>query len=379
MRKFYFFVLILSFFIVNNITLYANLSDLKSKQEENKRSRQSTEEKISQNKKEQQDLVLELNNLDIELNQAYNNLYEIEQELGKTEQELEIVIEELDKAIKKREEQEELFKERIAFMYVYGNKGYLEILLNSSNLSDFFARLLYMDNIIKFDQQLVSEMTELEHTIDTNRISVLTKKEEIEKLLIQQEKATQGFEVAKLEKTRVIEKLHADEEGYNQILLSLNEADAEIEALIRAKQLEEAKSSSNTPYNGNGKLAWPLPTNRTITGNYGNRTSPINGKSEFHTGIDIGAPTGTPILAADNGIVIFSGTINGFGLVTIISHENGMTTMYAHSSKLLTSEGQAVSTGETIALVGTTGYVTGPHLHFEVRINGSLVEPRNYL
>ena len=126
-------------------------------------------------------------------------------------------------------------------------------------------------------------------------------------------------------------------------------------------------------------MAWPVPSSSRITSPYGYRTHPILRTRSFHSGVDIAAPTGTPIVAANDGTVIYSGTRGGYGKCIIIDHGGGTATLYAHCSQLLVSSGTTVSRGSTIAKVGSTGQSTGPHCHFEVRINGSTTEPMAYL
>lgn len=134
------------------------------------------------------------------------------------------------------------------------------------------------------------------------------------------------------------------------------------------------------PY-GNGRMAWPVPKGTIVTSPFGYRTHPISGKRKFHTGVDLGGSGiyGTPIVAADDGAVIFTGWNGGYGNCVIVDHGGGYTTLYAHASSLKAETGKTVKRGETIALVGSTGNSTGPHLHFEVRINGQYQNPLPYI
>ena len=181
-------------------------------------------------------------------------------------------------------------------------------------------------------------------------------------------------------------------EQYEQKLKTLDSADREITNLIKKAQKEQEEASrarqnrnqknnnQSTKFNyTGGKLGWPVPGRSTISSGYGSRTSPIKGKGEFHTGLDIPAPTGTKIYAAESGKVINSGSINGYGYTVIIDHGNGLSTLYGHNSQLKVKVGQKVKRGDVIALAGSTGWSTGPHCHFEVRINGKHTNPWSYL
>ena len=126
-------------------------------------------------------------------------------------------------------------------------------------------------------------------------------------------------------------------------------------------------------------MAWSTPSVKRVTSEYGYRIHPILGYKKLHTGMDIGAPTGTTVVAANDGTVIMSGWNNSYGYVIMIDHGGGIVTVYAHNSKLLVSKGQKVTRGQSIAKSGSTGMSTGPHVHFEVRENGAYKNPRNYL
>ena len=128
-------------------------------------------------------------------------------------------------------------------------------------------------------------------------------------------------------------------------------------------------------YNGGG-LAWPVPSSYMITSYFGYRT--FGGYSDFHTGTDIGAPTGTPVVAVASGTVTYAGWMDVGGNTVIIDHGNGMTTLYCHLSDFACSVGQTVSTGQTICYIGSTGFSTGPHLHYEIRVNGVFIDPLTY-
>jgi murein DD-endopeptidase MepM/ murein hydrolase activator NlpD len=197
------------------------------------------------------------------------------------------------------------------------------------------------------------------------------------------------------EKEDLIQTLQNNEQLYEEQLDDLLKSSNEIESLIKQEQariekerlaLEASKSSQSQVDNTNvyssyagGMLLWPVPGRSSISSGYGTRISPISGKSEFHTGIDIPAPTGSNIVAAESGVIISAGNQNGYGLTVVISHSNSLSTLYAHNSRLVVQTGQRVNRGDIIAKAGSTGYSTGPHSHFEVRVSGAHTNPINYL
>ena len=143
-------------------------------------------------------------------------------------------------------------------------------------------------------------------------------------------------------------------------------------------KLLAAANASGTPYVG-GDFVWPVPGYNGITSKFGMRTHPITGVYKLHTGVDIGAPTGANFVASNKGIVIAAEYNTAYGNFVMIDHGGGIQTLYAHGSQIVTSVGQEVNAGDVVLKVGSTGYATGPHAHFEVRINGTPVEPLTYL
>ena len=168
---------------------------------------------------------------------------------------------------------------------------------------------------------------------------------------------------------------------YEQMVAANEKADKAVLNQI-AKQQQQSKSSGSSSkvyYTGNGSLGWPVPGRTTVSSGFVTRTSPITGRTESHSGLDIPAPYGTAIVAAEAGKVTYSGWMNGYGNTIIIDHGGGLSTLYGHNSSLVARVGQVVSRGQTVAKCGSTGWSTGNHCHFSVLKNGAYVNPRNYL
>ncbi len=176
--------------------------------------------------------------------------------------------------------------------------------------------------------------------------------------------------------------MESDIDSLNAQLDALEQSSADVEKMIQAeiKRQEELaaqnNTNSNTVYSG-GTLMWPSDTT-SISSSYGYRIHPITGENKLHSGMDIPAPMGSPVYSAESGTVLSSGWISGYGNAVVIMHDNGLSTLTGHMSSLNVQSGQRVSRGDVIGYCGSTGNSTGPHVHFEVRINGSTVDPINY-
>jgi murein DD-endopeptidase MepM/ murein hydrolase activator NlpD len=252
-----------------------------------------------------------------------------------------------------------------------GTGGYLEVILNAENLIDALTRMDLIQLIVKSDVELLKTINE--------------QKKEVEEL-----KAAQ--EIRRHELTAVINDLNIKQ---NEVLIAsrskenyMSSLQNNIEEILRQEAAMEEQSKQiekdiialqrAVEYAG-GELLWPLPGHYRITSEYGGRIHPITGVWSTHGGTDIAAPYGTNILSSNDGVVIYAGYHYSYGNYIIVDHGGGIATLYAHCSKLLASEGQAVTKGEPIAKVGSTGESTGNHLHYEVRLNGVRKNPMEYL
>jgi murein DD-endopeptidase MepM/ murein hydrolase activator NlpD len=295
----------------------------------------------------------------------------LKKESEELEKEVDAIKTELDDTIDKYKEKEELFKTRIRVMYEKSGSGYLNTLAKSGNASDFLARLKYIKVITEKDKELIDE-------IKTIKTDIEYKKRLREALMLDKQKKLED----KKEKLDSLQASRADLEG------QIRESQSKLEELEKQEDqfLKESQAMANKirslQSKGNyigGKLMWPTPSTRQISSYYGNRMHPILKKYKMHTGIDIAASYGASIVAANKGTVIVAGWQSGYGNTVIIDHGGGITTLYAHCSRLLVSVGDSVNAGAVIAKVGSTGLSTGPHLHFEVRKNGSTQDPLNYV
>jgi murein DD-endopeptidase MepM/ murein hydrolase activator NlpD len=254
-----------------------------------------------------------------------------------------------------------------------GSRGWA-LLLESENLNEFLDRRYQLRRVYQSDRTVLAQLQKAAMVIEQQRRQVERQKNEVA-LLTQELQAQKAEYQAQAESQQeLIKRLRQDQAALEAAEEQLARDSQNLSVLI---QRLSRGDRSRIAVRGTGKMGFP--SIGEITSSFGYRLHPILGYNRFHAGMDFGADTGSPIYAADSGVVIFSGWYGGFGQAVILDHGNSLTTLYAHSSELYVSEGQSVQRGQVIAAIGSTGLSTGPHLHFEVRKNGEPVDPMKYL
>lgn len=350
-----------------------SISDLQNQTKTLDSNLKEAQEALKETKEEKITVAEELHALDATLSRLEDEIELINSKLEDAKTRIEKTEQELEQAQEDREKYYEVLKQRIKYMHENGKIGYFQVLLNSKSLMDLLNRMEYIRDIMEYDQTVVGRMKDNEVSIEQKKEQIELEKKEIELLVKQQTSKKHSLEQSKTEKASYLVKLNADEKKVLEQIKEWEEASKQIQ-----KKIVELQQASKRKYSG-GKLEWPVPNYYTISSPYGTRNSPISGRQEFHTGIDIPAPTGRNVLAGEVGTVLHAGNINGYGYTVIIDHGSGVSTLYAHNSKLLVKQGQEVKRGQVIALIGSTGYSTGPHSHFEVRVNGNHTNPMSYV
>ncbi|MGH2749188.1 MAG: murein hydrolase activator EnvC family protein [Actinomycetota bacterium] len=321
--------------------------------------------------------------LDVELDRIDGRIAETTDRLERAQVRLAVLHQDLLKVQRRLVHRTELFTDRARAAYMAGPTAAADSLLSSETFAELVDRYSYYESALDADSELVESISVLRDQTEAHRDLVENRKDEIASAKLRLEADRDAVAALRAERAELLaqkERAVAEKEAIlsgvksrqarlKQLIAQYERESAEIEALL-------AGGSSGSPH-GTGQLLWPA--NGPVTSGYGYRTHPIFGDQRFHSGIDIGAPYGAPVFAADSGTVAFVGAMSGYGNVVVIDHGGGLATTYNHLSGFYVGDGQRVGRGTTIAAVGCTGYCTGPHLHFEVRVNGSPVDPMPYL
>ena len=333
----------------------------------------------------------EVNGLNANMDRLNGRIAEVQADLTAAQQRLNFLNRELQGILSKLDRRTDLFTDRAVAAYMAGPTSHLEGLLSSTTFNEVVDRTSYYESALDADSELVADIellrdeTEIKRSlvedeqalIASQKLKLEADKAELAQVLQERQSALDAQEAVVAQKESLLAGVEAKKGQYQQVVAQL-EADADrIQSILAARAASAAPLASGALPSGGGQLLWP--TNGPLTSPYGYRTHPIFGDTRLHTGIDIGAPYGAPVIAADAGVVAFAGVMSGYGNVVVVDHGGGLATTYNHLAGFTVATGQQVGRGAIVANVGCSGYCTGPHLHFEVRVNGSPVDPMPYL
>lgn len=389
----------------------------------------TTQQQVAQLEAEKAELEANMKSLDEQLGAVVKELSDITAAEEAKQQEVDSASSALSQAEQTEKQQYDNMKLRIRYMYEEGSQTYLAVLFSAADASELLTRAEYISSIYKYDRDMLAKYEEAKAAVAGQKETLTAQYEDLEALEAEANEKKASMEALQNEKNEqlaqynaMITSTQALADQYQQQLderealiaqleaaaqdaaaqqdaalvaltqtlaqLENQERDAAEAAAAQAvlqkmaaeaqAQLEAAGESALT-VDPNTLFVWPCPSSTRITSEYGYRIHPIYGDLRLHNGIDIGAETGSSIIAAYQGTVIGAGYNSSMGNYVMIDHGEGLVTIYMHASYLCVSEGDIVQTGQLIALVGATGDATGPHLHFTVRLNGNYVNPWNYV
>ena len=309
----------------------------------------------------------EITSQELEVELLRKQKQELQQTIEKTEEELETATADYNK-------QKQLLEERLVASYKAGETSYLDLLLQSSSLSEFISNYYMIEQIVSNDTKLLANINEQKKSLELSKLKLKKQKKQLNETMVDSENKAVSLENMKVIKNSHIAQLSEEEAKYTNEIIEMQNQIKRVEAEI----LDAANLNIGYDYVG-GEMAWPVPGYSRISSPYGMRTHPITGVYKLHTGTDISAPMGASFIAANDGVVVKAGMNTAYGNMVMINHGGGVSTLYAHGSEILVEVGQEVKRGDEVLKVGSTGYSTGPHAHFEVRINGQYVDPIPYI
>ena len=323
-----------------------------------------------------------------EISQNMQQLQEVDTQIAQSEEELNTINIEVDELIQQIEENEqklqeiesqqdylqELLDTRLIAIHKAPKLQSLDILLRSKSITEFLGNYYAIKQLNEYDNKLLETVKQQKSEIETTKLILEEKKQQVIISKQTQQKKSQVLSNIKTMREYYLSKLTTEE---LELQTKIDEYNSQV-AIIEAEIKLLALNSISEDYIG-GAMIWPVPGYTRITSQYGMRVHPITGAYKLHTGVDVGAPTGASFVAAANGIISKATYNTAYGNMVIIDHGGGVQTLYAHGSEIVAQVGQTVTTGDEVLKIGSTGYSTGPHAHFEIRINGQTVNPLEFL
>jgi len=381
-------------FGANPVFAGESISELKSKQSNINSSIESNKKKLEATSDKKIKTLDDLKAINQNIASTKQTINKLTNDISAKEKEIVVLEDKIKESQAKLERKITEYNKRLVEVYKEGDVKYLDVLFGAEDFNDLLTRYQYIQYINDSDEDLMKEVKEQKANLQDQQTQVADAKKSLENN--RQAKENRKNELAQLgeNKQALVTELTAQEKEIQKNIQSMEQASNEIGAQIQAIQAQQAaaaaaaaaanQGSGGAGYDGayvpaNGVLTFPVPSYYGVTSEYGWRGDPFSGGQSFHMGIDLGASMGAPVLAAGDGRIILQEYHWSYGNYVVIDHGNGLSTVYAHMSAFTKPFGSVVKAGEQIGAIGTTGASTGPHLHFEVRVNGQHTQPRGYL
>lgn len=352
-----------------------DLSQLQEQQQELQNKMQEVGQDLNEVQDELTENLQQIQIIDEKIEQAQKDLEELTNKIEKINQNNKKLEQKLKVATKNYEKQKKLLEARLVAIYEAGETQYLDVILSSADLSEFLSNYVLVTEIASYDTQLLEEVEEKKQIIELAKQHLDENLAQLNIMKTSQEKNSKILQNTKILRENYTAKLSEQEK---EVQAKIDEYKFQYEEVNREILKTALADGLLADYVG-GEMTWPIPGYSTISSPYGMRVHPITGVYTLHTGVDVKAPTGADFVAANDGIVTKAYFNPAYGNMVMVDHGGGISTLYAHGSEILVRVGQPVKKGEPVLKVGSTGYSTGPHAHFEVRINGQVTSPMEYI
>lgn len=361
--------------------------DQKNEAQENEKEAKGVLESLEA---QQNKIVQEVADLDAQATEIQTQITKQEAQSDDLKQEISETQKKLDEAQKAEDEQYEAMKQRIQYLYEEGEVEYMDALLSSMSFSDILNKSEYIDQMSEYDQKQLAKLVKTKNEIAQYESDLQADLRQVESLKTDLQNNQTQLQALIDQKQEQLSVYDDDVEAQKSLMAKFTAQREAAEKLIAQLSRQEAgKAGTNSVYTPDGKVydtskyagrfMWPVSTGGVITDEFGYRDAPTAGASTYHQGLDIGCDYGTDIVAAEDGTVILSSYNGGGGNMVMISHYDGICTVYMHNSQLCVNVGEKVVKGQVIAKAGSTGVSTGPHCHFGVSIDGTYVNPHDFL
>lgn len=376
MRKLLCVVLISVIFSVSvfSVVEAEEMNELQNQQQEIQNQLQDANGNLEEVQNELSENFQQVQKLDEKIANSQTELSELNIKIAELQKVIDEVQSKLEVAEKNYKKQKDIVEKRLVAIYEAGEIKYLDVLLTSKSLSEFLSNYYLISELVSYDNLVLDDLQEKKEEIEKSKEKLDKAQNELATIKANQTKTAKILENTKSVRENFISKLSKEEQDIQAKIDEYTQKYQEINAEI----LELALQGIDTEYIG-GALEWPVPGYTRITSPYGMRYHPTLHVNKLHTGVDIGAPRGADFIAANDGIVTKASFNTAYGNMVIIDHGGGVSTLYAHGDEILVQVGQVVKRGDPVLKVGSTGYSTGPHAHFEVRLNGVVTDPLPYI
>jgi len=352
-----------------------DLSQLQEQQQELQNKMQEVGQDLNEVQDELTENLQQIQIIDEKIEQTQKDVEELKNKIEKITKNNKKLEQKLKVATQNYEKQKKLLESRLVAIYEAGETQYLDVILSSADLSEFLSNYVLVTEIASYDTQLLEEVEEKKQIIELAKQHLDENLAQLNIMKTSQEKNSKILQNTKILRENYTAKLSEQEK---EVQAKIDEYKFQYEEVNREILKTALADGLLADYVG-GEMTWPIPGYSTISSPYGMRVHPITGVYTLHTGVDVKAPIGADFVAANDGIVTKAYFNPAYGNMVMVDHGGGISTLYAHGSEILVRVGQPVKKGEPVLKVGSTGYSTGPHAHFEVRINGQATSPMEYI